>query len=370
WLSLAEYEASGINPTTQTVISYSYQDWKTAVISLYPGVDNATKYSMANLDQVTGEAGRADIKTIGQFAAYYRKFYQITKWLVDSGRLGSLERDCLFWTGLSNKLWTTMQHCLNIVERDIQPGDPYTMAQMKAAAKFVLHGTNTTILNTAYALQVPRMFICRDNQPFGSSLSLLSCHIPVLPPVPKIKKEEYKQKIAKMDMKLEAVLASLQKLTSGNNNSIGRGKCAFCGRMGYTVHNCYKVERYINSGCVLQRDNHLCLPSCATLPNPTIPGLTLMVSANGQTDATLGLAKNIPVVIGNMTFVLQFHVIRNPSYKVLLGRPFDVLARSEVKTQNKEQTVITITDPNTGEVLTVPTFPRDRPKGQKAEQDF
>ncbi|KAG6852010.1 hypothetical protein C0991_004132 [Blastosporella zonata] len=84
WLLLAEYEASGIDPTTQTVIPYSYQDWKTAVISLYPGADNATKYSMADLDQVTGEAGRADIKTISQFAAYYRKFYQITKWLVDS----------------------------------------------------------------------------------------------------------------------------------------------------------------------------------------------------------------------------------------------------------------------------------------------
>ncbi|KAG6863784.1 hypothetical protein C0991_003243 [Blastosporella zonata] len=92
------------------------------------------------------------------------------------------------------------------------------------------------------------------------------------------------------------------------------------------------------------------------------PRITLkMVSANGQTDATLGLAKNVPVAIGSMTFVLQFHVIRNPSYEVLLGQPFDVLARSEVKTRNKEQTVITITDPNTGEVLTVPTFPRDRP---------
>ncbi|KAG6852248.1 hypothetical protein C0991_001580 [Blastosporella zonata] len=49
------------------------------------------------------------------------------------------------------------------------------------------------------------------------------------------------------------------------------------------------------------------------------PCITLkMVSANGQTDATLGLTKNVPVAIGNMTFVLQFHVIRNPSYEVLL----------------------------------------------------
>ncbi|KAG6851732.1 hypothetical protein C0991_006631 [Blastosporella zonata] len=254
---------------------------------------------MANLDQVTGEAGRADIKTISQFAVYYRKFYQITKWLVDSGRLGSLKRDRPFWTGLSNKLWITMQHRLNIVERDIRPGDPYTMAQMKAAAKFVLHGTNTTILNMAYALQVPRMFIRRNNQPFGSSPSLPSRHIPVLPPVPKIKKEEYERKIAKMDTKLEAILASLQKLTSGNNN-IGRGKCAFCGRMGHTVHNCYEVEQYINSGRVLQRDNCLCLPSGAMLPNLTIPGLTLQNHFDnyhqvnpGQKAATTNLSGNM-----------------------------------------------------------------------------
>ncbi|KAG6852236.1 hypothetical protein C0991_001752 [Blastosporella zonata] len=50
------------------------------------------------------------------------------------------------------------------------------------------------------------------------------------------------------------------------------------------------------------------------------PCITLkMVSANRQTDATLGLSKNVPVMIGNMTFILQFHVIRNPSYEVLFG---------------------------------------------------
>ncbi|KAG6838189.1 hypothetical protein C0991_001162, partial [Blastosporella zonata] len=75
WQSLAEYEVSVIDPATQTLIPYTYQDWKKAVISLYPGADNATKYSMADLDQVTGEAGRTDIKSISQFAAYYRKFY-------------------------------------------------------------------------------------------------------------------------------------------------------------------------------------------------------------------------------------------------------------------------------------------------------
>ncbi|KAG6849047.1 hypothetical protein C0991_012228, partial [Blastosporella zonata] len=101
------------------------------------------------------------------------------------------------------------------------------------------------------------------------------------------------------------------------------------------------------------------------------PQITLkMVSANGQSDNTLRLARNVPFTVGHITFFLQFHVIRNPSYDVLLGRPFDVLTKSEVKTRNKAQTIITISDPNTGEVLTVPTFPRDRPKPRIQGQDF
>ncbi|KAG6838147.1 hypothetical protein C0991_001515, partial [Blastosporella zonata] len=101
------------------------------------------------------------------------------------------------------------------------------------------------------------------------------------------------------------------------------------------------------------------------------PRITLkMVSANGQSNNTLGLARNVPFTVGHITFFLQFHVIQNPSYDVLLGRPFNVLTKSEVKTQNKAQTIITISDPNTGKVLTVPTFPRDRLKPRIQGQDF
>ncbi|KAG6859019.1 hypothetical protein C0991_001492, partial [Blastosporella zonata] len=74
---------------SQPALPYSYNDWKRAIISLYPGANAATKYSMADLDQIMGKAARTDIKTIGQFANYYRKFYQVSKWLTDSGRIGS-----------------------------------------------------------------------------------------------------------------------------------------------------------------------------------------------------------------------------------------------------------------------------------------
>ncbi|ETW82682.1 hypothetical protein HETIRDRAFT_108905 [Heterobasidion irregulare TC 32-1] len=73
-----------------------------------------------------------------------------------------------------------------------------------------------------------------------------------------------------------------------------------------------------------------------------------MQSANGEIDRSLGLARNVPFLIGDITLYLQVHIIRNPAYDVLLGRPFDILTESIVKNYSNEDQTITISDPNTG----------------------
>jgi len=44
-----------------------------------------------------------------------------------------------------------------------------------------------------------------------------------------------------------------------------------------------------------------------------------MQSANGTVDKSLGLARNIPCRIGDITLYLQIHVIHNPAYDILMG---------------------------------------------------
>ncbi|KAG5649750.1 hypothetical protein H0H81_002199 [Sphagnurus paluster] len=81
-----------------------------------------------------------------------------------------------------------------------------------------------------------------------------------------------------------------------------------------------------------------------------------MQSANGCLDPLLSLARNVPCTISDLTLYLQIHVICNPAYNILLGCPFDVLTSSNVKTYPDGNTVVTITDPNSGDVLAIPTF--------------
>ena len=44
-----------------------------------------------------------------------------------------------------------------------------------------------------------------------------------------------------------------------------------------------------------------------------------MQSANHEVDKTLGLTCNVLILIGDIMLYVQFHIVRNPAYNVLLG---------------------------------------------------
>ncbi|KAF8194899.1 hypothetical protein K438DRAFT_1761178 [Mycena galopus ATCC 62051] len=87
-----------------------------------------------------------------------------------------------------------------------------------------------------------------------------------------------------------------------------------------------------------------------------------MQSANKSVTPSLDLARNVPFTFRDITLYLQVHVVRNPAYDVLLGRPFSVLTQSIVRNFANEDQTITICDPNTGNIATIPTIPRGPPR--------
>ncbi len=126
------------------------------------------------------------------------------------------------------------------------------------------------------------------------------------------------------------------------------------------VDNTLKVE------CILDPGSQIIAMSeevCHELSLLYDPSITLnMQSANGTVDKSLGLARNVPFRIGNLTFYMQVHIIRAPAYDILFGRPFDILTESVVRNFSNEDQTITVSDPNTGQVVTVPTMPRGSPR--------
>jgi hypothetical protein len=126
------------------------------------------------------------------------------------------------------------------------------------------------------------------------------------------------------------------------------------------VNNHLKVESILDPGCqIIAMSEDVC-HELALAYDPSV--VLHMESANGSVDPSLGLARNVPFLVGSITVYLQVHVIRSPAYDILLGRPFDVLTESIVRNFKNEDQTITLHDPNSGQVTTIPTIGRGPPR--------
>ena len=87
------------------------------------------------------------------------------------------------------------------------------------------------------------------------------------------------------------------------------------------------------------------------------PSLSIQLqSTNGSLSRTCGLAKNVPFTLGDVTVLLQAHVMVVVPYKILLGRPFDTITESMIVNDCKGNQTINIMCPNTGVRTDIPTY--------------
>ncbi|THG93573.1 hypothetical protein EW026_g7696 [Hermanssonia centrifuga] len=134
------------------------------------------------------------------------------------------------------------------------------------------------------------------------------------------------------------------------------------------VDNREEIEAIIDPGSQIISMSEAVCHALGLSYDPSI--ILNMQSANGVVDPSLGLARNVPFQVGELTFYLQVHVIRQAAYDILLGRPFDVLTESLVKNFRNETQTLTITCPNTKEQVTVPTHARGKPKYRMNRSGF
>ncbi|PPQ79753.1 LOW QUALITY PROTEIN: hypothetical protein CVT25_003315 [Psilocybe cyanescens] len=83
-----------------------------------------------------------------------------------------------------------------------------------------------------------------------------------------------------------------------------------------------------------------------------------MVSANATTSQTVGLLHNLKITIGGYEFYLQVQVVDDAPYEMLLGRTLLTLTQASIQHFSNGDSHITLIDPNTCTVITVPTRTR------------
>ena len=115
---------------------------------------------------------------------------------------------------------------------------------------------------------------------------------------------------------------------SSNCLTIAKESSALCTILLLINHNQY-VESVLNPGSQVIAMSEAVCHALALIYDPHIH--LHMQSANCEVDETLGLAHNVPILIGDIMLYVQFHIICNPAYNVLLGQPFDILVESIVQ---------------------------------------
>lgn len=136
WKSLPQY---GVNQVTNQ--QYTYDEFKAAVVALYPGANEDRKYAMPDLDILVGQTARNGIHSLNDLAQYYQRYFTISIFLVNKGHCSTIEQGRMYLHGFQPLLKNQILQRLQLKLPDHHPSDPYTLNQIQEAASFILSGT-------------------------------------------------------------------------------------------------------------------------------------------------------------------------------------------------------------------------------------
>ncbi|KAG6881485.1 hypothetical protein C0993_001284, partial [Termitomyces sp. T159_Od127] len=129
----------------QVAATISYKNWKEAVICLYPGTEELTRYTVNKLHQLVQDNFDLSAYTLGTFLTYYWEFQKISRWLLQHGKIHANEERRLFQQGIPTSLWAKIARQLEILKLTHHPEDPYDVKDVYEAGNWHLKGTDTSV---------------------------------------------------------------------------------------------------------------------------------------------------------------------------------------------------------------------------------
>ncbi|KAG5734182.1 hypothetical protein E4T56_gene1357 [Termitomyces sp. T112] len=242
-------------PPRNDTTAPKWDEWKAAVLRLYPGADASARYNLGDLERLVNQSFNSGLATLGRFSDYYQDFQRIARWLLANGKLYRNEERHLFQQGIPTSLWSKVVRRLEITLPDHHPEDPYDVDQVFEGAKWVLKGTDTSTTKT--------------------SNGTTSIHSPIAnpPTVPSLAPKQEALELATTTAIVSALERLEALLTSGNVQpcqQFANSTCHFCGEMGHTMvrGTCIKLEQMIRQGKIRRNaEGKIILPSGAMIPN-------------------------------------------------------------------------------------------------------
>ncbi|CDO73702.1 hypothetical protein BN946_scf185015.g30 [Trametes cinnabarina] len=258
----------------------SYEDFRQAIIALYPGASDERKYSVADVENLVARRAKSSIANISELSAYYHEFFVMTSYLIRQGRLSPAEQSRLFVRRIAPPLWEQISRRLQLKLPDHYPDDPYTLEQVYDAAKFVLHGTLSSASSSSQSANASSSGLVKTeeiapilrylvqaiaeqpgNRGYGGNGFAGPRYQPNAPPPPppRFPNAPYPQQDAR---------------PANNNNNF----CHYCGNINCRLRTCPFIEEDTRAGrCRRDVDGRVILPNRSYVPRslPNFDGVTM-----------------------------------------------------------------------------------------------
>jgi hypothetical protein len=176
--------------------SSTYEDFVQAIYRLYPGSHEDRKYSYADLEKLIEGQMQTEIKELEDLGVYYRKFLQVSNFLLSKHRISQLEQSRMFGQGFETRFWHRILQRIEIKFPDHHPDDPLAVSDVYDIALYLLHGTPTSstrasdIVSSSSKIASPPSPIHSSHATLPTIASTSSDHIPSsreqLPPNPDV----------------------------------------------------------------------------------------------------------------------------------------------------------------------------------------
>ncbi|KAG6878972.1 hypothetical protein C0992_006227 [Termitomyces sp. T32_za158] len=127
WTGLAKFSAPVAALGNQAPAGANYKIWRAAIICLYLGAKESTKYMVSNLQKFVQDTFDNGIYTIGNLSTYYKNFTHIARWLVQNGKLYRNEEHRLFQQGFPMSIWVRIASHLEVVSTNHHLEEPYNI---------------------------------------------------------------------------------------------------------------------------------------------------------------------------------------------------------------------------------------------------
>lgn len=127
---------------TQFADASTYDIWKAALIPLYPGCSAEQFCTLSDVTTLVRNTAKS-LQTQIDLGEFFRDFVSQTSWLIQKGRLSTIEQGRLFLEALPPQLQNQVLAHLAAKDPDHIPDDPYTLSELYSAASIRMYGTSS-----------------------------------------------------------------------------------------------------------------------------------------------------------------------------------------------------------------------------------